>query len=85
LAEASVTFINPVMFGQEVRVGTQVTQLGNKSIKMIYCLEDAANGKELATGSAVLVAYDYRNSHSIPLPELWRRVITEFEGLPTDG
>ena len=85
LAEASVTFINPIFFGQPVRVGVRVIRLGNKSITMEYCLEDTSSGRDLANGSAVLVAYDYRNNHSILLPEHWRQVITEFEDLPVSG
>ena len=85
LAEASVTFIKPIFFGQAVRIGARVTRLGNKSISMEYCLEDTRSGCELANGSAVLVAYDYRNNHSIMLPEHWRRIITEFEDFPVSG
>jgi len=44
-----------------------------------YTLMDAATNKELATGSAVLVGYDYRTNETIPIPEEWRGKIAEFE------
>jgi acyl-CoA thioester hydrolase len=81
LADVQMTFKSPITFGQAVRVGTRVSQIGNKSFRMDYCLEDAADGKELATGTSVLVTYDYHSGKTVPVPENWRKVITEFEGL----
>jgi acyl-CoA thioester hydrolase len=82
LADAHITFLAPVLFGQPVRVGARVSRLGNKSLNMEYVIEDAETGEELATGSSVLVAYDYRQEQTIPIPESWRAVIREFEDLP---
>jgi acyl-CoA thioester hydrolase len=80
LAEARVTFLAPILFGHAVRVGVCVTQIGNKSITMEHLLEDVDTGEKLATGTAVLVAFDYHRSQSVPVPEVWRQTITEFEG-----
>lgn len=81
LAEARITFVSPILFTQQVRVGVRVSRLGNKSLDMAYRLEDALTGKELATGSSVQVAYDYQSGKTIPLPEHWRQIIREFENL----
>jgi acyl-CoA thioester hydrolase len=81
LAEARVTFLSPIQFTQQVRVGVRVSRLGNKSLDMAYCLEDAESEKELATGSSVQVAYDYQLSKTIPLPDRWRQAIMDFENL----
>ncbi len=81
LAEIHITFRAPVLFGQPVRVGVRITRLGNKSMDMEYILEDAQSGQVLATGTSVIVAYDYCLGQSIPIPNEWRQVITEFEKL----
>ena len=81
LADIHITFRAPVQFGQLVRVGVRVARLGNKSMDMVHDLEDAESGAVLASGTAVLVAYDYHNSCSIPITDEWRRVIGEFEQL----
>lgn len=81
LADAQMTFKSPITFGQAVQVGVRVSRIGNKSITMEYCLEDRSNGKELATGSTVMVTYDYHTQKTIPVPENWRKVIAEYEGL----
>jgi acyl-CoA thioester hydrolase len=46
-----------------------------------YCIEDAQDESVFATGSSVLVAYDYRNNRSVPIPEEWRKAILQFEGM----
>ncbi len=85
LAQAQVTYLFPLRFGQPLQVGVRVSRLGNKSLTMEYSLQEATNGQEAAQGSSVLVAYDYRRGCSIPIPEEWRRTISEFEGLPYEG
>jgi acyl-CoA thioester hydrolase len=83
LADAHITFHAPILFGQEVRVGVRVSRLGNKSMAMEYRLEDGGTNERLASGSTVLVAYDYQAARTIPIPAGWRRVIADFEQLET--
>jgi acyl-CoA thioester hydrolase len=82
LAEARVTFLAPVYYGQDVRVGVRVAEIRNKSLTMEYSLEEANSESQLATGSSVLVAYDYRESRTLPFPDSWRNTINAFEGYP---
>jgi acyl-CoA thioester hydrolase len=81
LADVQVTFLAPILFGEQTKVWLRVTRLGNKSITAEYLLEGAKTGQKYATGLTVLVAYDYRKNQSIPIPENWRKTITEFENL----
>jgi len=82
LAEARLTFLTPVVFTQPLRVGARVARLGNKSLTMEYQLEDSRDGKVCCTSSAVLVAYNYHTSQTVPLPQNWREAIRSFERLP---
>ena len=79
LADAQINFLAAIQFGQSVRVGVRASRLGNRSLTMEYCIEDAESGQELATGSSVLVAYDYRERRSIPISSSWREAIDAFE------
>jgi len=85
LAEAQVVFNSPILYGQKLRVGVRVSRLGNKSLTMDYLLEDAENGKRLASGSSVLVTYNYRDARSLPIPEDWRKAIESFEAFSNDS
>ena len=64
-----------------MRVGVRVTSMGNKSLTMEYRIEDQDGVHEFAAGKTILVAYDYQSATTIPIPENWRSVISEFEGL----
>jgi len=81
LAEVEVTFLAPVQYSTDVHIGMRISRLGNKSMTAEYTLIDAASNKELATGSAVLVGYDYRTKETIPISDEWRKKITAFENL----
>lgn len=81
LANAHITFRAPILYGQPLQAGVRMSRLGEKSMDMEYRLEDGRDGRELATATTVLVAYDYRAAQSIPIPERWRQVISSFEAL----
>jgi len=82
LADAQVTFKAPIFYGAEILVDVCVTRLGNKSLTMEYCIKEACSGREYATGSTVLVAYDYRANETITIPDTWRNTIADFEKIP---
>jgi len=63
----------------------RISRIGNKSMFSEYALTNAGTDQELATGSAVLVAFDYRNRQTIPIPDAWREKIAGFEGLSSFG
>jgi acyl-CoA thioesterase FadM len=46
-----------------------------------YRIEDSRDSSEYASGTSVLVAYDYPNKRSVVIPEEWRKAIQRFEGL----
>lgn len=81
MADVHITFHKAIQFGDPVRVGVRITRLGTKSMQSEYVIEDMRDGSQLASGSSVLVAYDYRNDRTVPIPEEWRTLITQFEGM----
>ena len=81
IAAASCSYLRPIHYGMSVQVGVRTTRLGTKSLHMEYSLEDAQDGSELATGTTVLVAYDYLQNRSRDIPREWRATIERFEGL----
>lgn len=81
LADVQLTFRKPIQFGDPVSVGVRISRIGNKSMACEYSLEDGRDGSEFAIGSCVMVAYDYHNRRSVPIPPEWRQAIQQFEGL----
>jgi acyl-CoA thioester hydrolase len=81
LAEERCRFVAPIRYGQALQVGVRAQRLGNKSFEMVYSLQDAKSGLELAAGTTIQVAYDYGAETSVPIPPAWRKVLADFEGL----
>ena len=81
LADAHITYLAPIYYGQNIKVGVHVAKLGNKSMTWMQNIIDVDTGKELAKGEVIMVAYDYRTEKTIPIPPEWREKIGGFEGL----
>ena len=85
LADAHITYFEPIYFGQNIKVGVHVAKLGNKSMIWEQNIVDADTGRELAKGEIVMVAYDYVAQKTISIPQDWREKIIKFEGLNVEG
>lgn len=81
IADVHIRYLEPVYFGQEIKVGVQVARLGNKSMTWEQNIVDADTGKELAKGEVIIVTYDYKSEKTISIPQEWRERIIQFEGL----
>lgn len=81
LADVHLTYLEPVFFGQNIKVGVHISRLGNKSMTWEQNILDADTGKELAKGEVIMVAYDYHAEKTMSIPQEWREKISEFEGI----
>ena len=81
LADIHLTYLEPIYYGQNIKVGVHIAKLGNKSMTWQQNIVDADTGKELAKGDVIMVSYDYRAEKSISIPQEWREKISGFEGL----
>ncbi|MBX3163079.1 MAG: acyl-CoA thioesterase [Bacteroidetes bacterium] len=81
LARIELDFHIPIQLQDEIYCCTKTMRIGNKSITTKTALVKKVNNDliEVATGISVLVAMDYVNNVSIPLPDLWRKSFEEFE------
>jgi len=80
IADVHVSYLAPIKLKQNVRVGTRAAKIGTKSITYEYILEDVDSGAKLAVGEVVTVAFNFREHRSVPVPDEWRKKISEFEG-----
>jgi acyl-CoA thioester hydrolase len=81
LADVHLTYLEPIYYGQNIKVGVHIAKLGNKSMTWLQNVVDADTGKELAKGEVIMVSYDYRAEKSISIPQEWREKISGFEDL----
>ncbi|NWG35505.1 MAG: acyl-CoA thioesterase [Chloroflexi bacterium] len=81
LADVHITYLAPIHFGGQVKVGVRVAKLGNKSMTWEQNVVDAETGKILSKGEVVMVTYDYKQGKTINIPHEWREKISQFERL----
>lgn len=81
LADVHVAYRKPVEWGMPVKVGVRITKIGNKSMTVAQNVVHAETGEVFAEGEVVMVAFDYYQNKSIPVPQEWRDAVNRFEGL----
>lgn len=81
LADLHITYLEPVYFGQHIKVGVHVAKLGNKSMTWEQNIVDGVTDRQIAKGVIIMVTYDYRAGKTIPIPQEWREKISTFEHL----
>ena len=82
IARCEINYMKPLHLEDEVVCFTRMIGLGSKSmtLKSALAKRDAQEWTLCAEAIVTLVAMDYTTRISMPVPELWRRLIGEFEG-----
>ena len=81
VADVHLTYLEPIYFGQNIKIGVHTSKLGNKSMTWEQNIVDADTGRELAKGEVIIVTYDYKEEKTISIPQEWREKISAFESL----
>ena len=81
VADVHLTYLEPIYFGQNIKIGVHVAKLGNKSMTWEQNIVDADTGRELSKGEVIIVTYDYKTEKTISIPREWREKFSQFEGL----
>ena len=85
VADAQCSYRVPLEFPEIALVHVRVAAVGNRSFTLHYRLERASDGRLVALGRTVQVAYDYARQTSQPVPDSWRAQFAAFEGEAGDG
>lgn len=81
IADIHITYHAPLLWGAPVKVGVRTAKIGSKSLTVEQCVMEDVTKKLYASGTVILVTYDYHSHRTIPVPEEWRKIIAQFEGL----
>ncbi len=79
IADIHIQYHLPVFWGEPVKVGVRTARMGTKSLAVDQCIVAESGEPAYATGTVILVAYDYRSRSTVPIPALWRTKITEYD------
>jgi len=75
LARCEIDFRDQVSVGEVVEISLRPTRIGTRSFELGY--EMKVGDRLVAEAKTVLVAYDYERSESVPLPDAWRKLLSE--------
>lgn len=76
LAEANVSYLRPVYFGDQLEIGVRVSEIGTKSFAMQYGVRNG-HAEIVARGRTVQVWFDYDTRRSVPVPDEFRRKVAQ--------
>lgn len=82
IANINITYHAPIAWKDKIKIGTRTTRIGNKSIITDQCVVSKDTTITYASGTVVLVMYDYHSNKTIPVPQTWRETICKYEGIP---
>lgn len=79
VASVTVNYKKPVFFKDDVYVDTSLAKIGRTSFELSYeLIRKEKDGESiLATGTSVLVCFDYEKQTPVEIPELWKKKMTE--------
>jgi acyl-CoA thioester hydrolase len=81
VADIHIAYHAPTHYGDMIKTGVRTKKIGGKSMIIEQAVIDSKTGLEMAKGEVVMVTFDYRSKQTIAVPENWRKIISEFEGL----
>ena len=85
LAQASVSYLRPVIFPDTLTVATTVVRLGNTSVIMASRCWSRAQGEIAAKGESVIVMMNYVTGSKITVDDALRARIVALEASAQDG
>lgn len=78
IASTACDFLAQAYAGQTLLVKTTVEQIGSKSFKLVHELTESETGARIASGSAVIVCFDYAQQQTERIPAELREALEEF-------
>ena len=78
VANVSISFRSPAFLGETLEIGIRVPRVGTKSVEFEFEVR-GPDGRLVAEGSSVHVAFDYDRREPAPVPDEWRRRIEAHE------
>lgn len=75
VAEATVTYLRPAFYAEQLEVGVRISEIGTKSFVMEYGLHRRTDRELLARGRTVQVWFNYQTSRSEAVPDSFRAAV----------
>ena len=74
-------FLSQIKGNDHIAGRTRIVKIGNKSFHLEQDVIDSDTQEVKSRCLSVMVLYDLERQQTIPLPDEWRKAITDYEGL----
>ena len=74
-------FVSQIKGDDHIAGRTRIVKIGNKSFHLEQDVIDTDTQEVKSRCLSVMVLYDLERQQTIPLPDEWRKAITDYEGL----
>lgn len=74
-------FVSQIKGNDHIAGRTRIVKIGNKSFHLEQDVIDSDTHEVKSRRLSVMVLYDLERQQTIPLPDEWRKAISDFEGL----
>jgi len=81
VAHIEVDFFSPIYYRETITVDTKITKLGDKSGVFLQQIRNVKNGEIKCRCKSVFVCYNAATQSSIAIPDVWRKIISEYEDI----
>jgi acyl-CoA thioester hydrolase len=85
LGSIEAKFLRQAFFGDELVVESGITGVGRSSFRISCRIVEAKSGEIVAESQAIVVSFDFSKGSSTPLPESWKRLVAEAEGIEPEA
>ena len=75
-----VDYLSPARFDDALAIRVRTAQLGNRSARLEYIVDNVDTGLRPLVAETVLVCVEMATLRSMPWPEFWRQRVMEMEG-----
>ncbi len=79
IARIEMDFIAPVFYKENIVVETKVTKVGTKSAVFLQQIRNSLTDEVKCRCTSVVVAYNPKTMLAMPIPEIWRNGMSDFE------
>ena len=79
IVNAQVVFLSPVFLSEQVAVQTTVTEIGNKSFKMLQQVINTKTDEVKCICRTIMVGFEKESNTSQSIPSDWKTAIAGFE------
>lgn len=79
IAHISIDFFSPIYYKEAITVDTKVIKLGDKSGVCLQQIRSIKTNEIKCRCESVFVTYNPDTQSSMPIPDVWRKAISEFE------